>query len=32
VDATRDARLNLLAVRVEAVKPKAKAPDRKSDQ
>lgn len=32
VDATRDARLNLLAVRVEAVKPKAKAPGRKSDQ
>lgn len=32
VDATRDARLNMLAVRVEAVKPKAKAPDQKSDQ
>ena len=31
VDATRDARLNMLAVRVEAVKPKAKAPDQKSD-
>jgi hypothetical protein len=31
VDASRDARMNLLAVRVEAVKP-AKAPDHKSDQ
>jgi hypothetical protein len=31
VDASRDARMNLLAVRVEAVKP-AKAPDPKSDQ
>ena len=31
VEASRDARLNLLAVRVEAVKP-AKAPEHKADQ
>jgi len=32
VDATRDARLNMLAVRVEAVKPKAKTAEQKTEQ